>query len=64
VVDPDVVPLTNGKLQLAYLAVLGPLNATSMRAICVAESCDAVTFSVRSTAHEAPSTEQLTDPSQ
>jgi hypothetical protein len=64
VVDPDVVPLPDGKLRLAFLGGFGPpTSPTAVRAMCLADSEDGIRFTTRATALTFLTSESLTDPS-
>jgi hypothetical protein len=63
VVDPDVLPLADGRVRLFYLSGVGTPGVNNPRAICIAESDDGVRFTGRGVAATLPSGELLTDPS-
>lgn len=62
-VDPDATLLAGGTIRLAYFGGLGPPNATTPRAMCIADADDGVHFTVRSAALTYTTPELLTDPS-
>jgi hypothetical protein len=63
VVDPDVTLLPDGRIRLAYYGGFGAPNATTPRAMCIADSDDGIRFTVKATAFPFEGAEQLTDPS-
>lgn len=63
VVDPDAVLLPDGRIRLAFFWGFGPPGASTARAMCIAESSDGITFTMKGTALQFGATEMLTDPS-
>ena len=63
VVDPDAIRLPDGRIRLAYLSGFGPPNSPSVRAMCLADSDDGLSFTVVGAAYDIPAGDTLTDPS-
>ncbi len=63
VVDPDAVALPDGRIRLAYYWGFGPPSASTVKAMCLAESTDGIHFTTKATALSFAGTETLTDPS-
>jgi hypothetical protein len=62
-VDPDAMLLPDGRVRLTFYWGFGPPNATTTKAMCIAESSDGLNFTIKGTAFTFAATETLTDPS-
>lgn len=61
--DPDVTPLATGRIRLVYLSGFGSPSSGLVRAMCVAESEDGMSYTVIGRALSLDQDELATDPS-